>query len=140
MYDSTRRSTDHVHSDQAAHSGTAQEIEDDCLGPIIGSMTGQDVDGESGVSSSASPRLDIRSGFDHHSSCLERGTHIASTPLDQIGLTLRPGTKSVIDMNRRDLESVVNGKGQEGERIGSTRYRTRNARPGVGEMTPIENR
>ena len=140
MKHSTRRSTGQIHADETARARTPHEVDDDGFGPIICSVTGQNVGGKSRISSFAGAGLDVRSGIDRDPSRFERRTDTSSALGHQIGLVLRPGSKTVIDVNCRDLESVSDRQSQESEGIGTARHGTRHTRTSSRKVTAAENR
>ena len=115
MQNSTRWSTRHVHADESARAGAPQQVDEDGLDAIVGGVAGEYVVGKNRVARRPSPSLDVGTGLDCYPTCLERRADLASARGHEIGFVRRPGTKSVIDVNGRDLETVSNGQCHESE-------------------------
>ena len=111
----TRRSAGHVHADESTRTRSAQQVDDDGFDSIVGGVAGEDVVGKNRVASCPSPSLEVGTGLDCYSTCLERRADLASALGHEIGFVCRTGTKAMIDVNGGDRESVVNGQCHEGE-------------------------
>ena len=115
MAHATRWPSGRTHPGQTAETGASQQVDEHRLDAIVGGMAGEDVIGKNGVSRVAGPRFDVGPGFDRHGSRFERRTELARACLNEIGLSRRVGSESMVDVDRGDAESVRDGESEESE-------------------------
>lgn len=107
---STRRSSEATHSHQAVETSAAQHIDEDRLGPVVGSVSRAHVFGKNCVAGDPGPGFDVRSGFEFDAMRYEVGSDLVGGSGDGFGFEMGLGPQTVVDMNRNDVETCRGSK------------------------------
>jgi hypothetical protein len=91
MSDLTGRTAGGSNSDESGEAGSAEEIDDDGLGEIVGGVPRQHVGRKTPVPQFAGSCFEIGPGFDVDAHCSKVGANIASGRGDSVGFIGRAG-------------------------------------------------
>lgn len=99
------RTSDRSHADQTIETRTAQQVDDHRFSSVICGVSRTHVIGKDAVARRAGPGFDIWSEFDSDATRFEFRSEFVGGTCDDLAFSVGIRSQSVVDMDRRDIES-----------------------------------
>ena len=116
-------------------TSTSQQVHENCLGPIIGSVSQCGIGAKNSMASGASPCLEVRSEFKHHPLGAKSSPELLGNTGDQFCLGLRTLPQTMFHMHSGHPATGSDREDQQREGISTPRDSTEQLRARGRKMT-----